>query len=106
MLLWSGGDWGSEVSKALGTLHPDNCSAIHVNFVLCKPSFFSVFQLAQLANAAVPYLNWLPLTLSKDEIGYIQSANDFEKKGESGEKDAWLCGLRPRHVLLLSGAWP
>ena len=33
MLLWSGGDWGSEVSKALGTLHSDNCRAIHVNFV-------------------------------------------------------------------------
>ncbi|KAF9972743.1 hypothetical protein BGZ73_004060 [Actinomortierella ambigua] len=32
-----GGDWGSLISRALATLYPDNCLAIHINMLPCLP---------------------------------------------------------------------
>ncbi|KAG0377087.1 epoxide hydrolase [Mortierella sp. AD032] len=35
--LAQGGDWGAIISRAIATLYPDNCLAIHINMLPCLP---------------------------------------------------------------------
>ena len=86
--MFAGGDIGSAVSCVLASDYPQNCRAIHINFVpvsfsfghlrLTNPRHVSMF-----LNARLPILNSFPVFLSREEMGYLECNNHFRTQ-ESG----------------------
>ena len=50
-----GGDWGFEVTRAIGLLYPENCMASHLNMILAYPPRLSKNPLLALQHSALPY---------------------------------------------------
>jgi hypothetical protein len=77
------------VTTLLGSHHSDHCKAIHINFCFAPPSLLNPWHLAQLANAKLPLLNWLPLFISYEEMAGLRAAKDF------GERETGMCMQLP-----------
>lgn len=70
------------VSIVLGMRHSQNCRAVHLNYIpvllgFGMPRWSNPWHLAMYLNAKLPILNKLPLTISTEEMSYLQQNDDF-----------------------------
>ena len=90
--LLAGGDIGAMVSCILGARHSEHCRAIHVNYVPISfgfgmPSLSNPWHMASYLNAKLPLANFLPLFISREEMGYLASNTRFFER----ERGAAFC---------------
>ncbi|BDA50390.1 Epoxide hydrolase 1 [Coccomyxa sp. Obi] len=88
-----GGDWGSAVTTVLGALHSDHCKAIHINLCFAPPNWLNPWHLAQVLNAKLPVANWFPLFITKQEMAWLNSAQEFQNKETGYSK---IQGTKPQ----------
>ncbi|KAL3151609.1 hypothetical protein ABBQ38_012601 [Trebouxia sp. C0009 RCD-2024] len=79
-----GGDYGSAVTCCLGSGFPKHCKAIHLNFVdvaigFGRPRMSNPWHVAMLLNAKLPFLDGVPLFISREEIEYLKQNERFVK---------------------------
>ena len=78
------------VSCLLGANHSEHCKAVHLNYIPISfgfgmPSLTNPWHLASYVNAKLPIVNWFPLFISQEEMGYLESNTRFFER-ERGEK--------------------
>lgn len=56
------GDWGAQVVRIIATRYPDNCLALHLNFVITAP----------------PSALWRPVAFARLVIGYLTGGWGFD----------------------------
>jgi len=55
--LAQGGDWGSIIARILGSIHQENCKAVHLNFCPAVPPF--PYNIMPLNRPTVEKYGWL-----------------------------------------------
>ena len=78
------------VSCLLGANHSEHCKAVHLNYIPISfgfgmPSLTNPWHAASFLNAKLPILNWFPLFISSEEMGYLESNTRFIEQ-ERGER--------------------